>query len=125
MADIKGRKKYLARKRRHRRIRARVQGTAERPRLNIYRSLTNIYAQVIDDITGHTLASASTVDREVAQKLSAEMTKTEAAKVVGEVVAARAKAVGVEEVIFDRGGFRYQGRVAALAEAAREAGLKF
>jgi large subunit ribosomal protein L18 len=125
MADIKGRKKYRARKRRHKRIRARVYGTAERPRLNIYRSLANIYAQVIDDDAGHTIVSASTIDGEIAQKIDDEMTKSDAAKVVGEVLAQRAKAAGVEHVVFDRGGFRYQGRVAALADAAREAGLKF
>lgn len=124
MADVKGKKKYDARKRRHRRIRASIQGTAERPRLNIYRSLTNIYAQVIDDVEGVTLASASTVDKEVRKKIEG-MNKTDAAKIVGEHVASRAKAAGVEEVVFDRGGFRYQGRVAALADAAREAGLKF
>ncbi len=125
MADIKGSKKYKARKRRHRRIRAKVYGTAQRPRLNVYRSLDNIYAQVIDDDAGHTLASASTVDKEIAQRITDEMSKVDAAKLVGEALANRAKAAGVEECIFDRGGFRYHGRVAALAEAAREAGLKF
>lgn len=125
MADIKGSKKYAARKRRHRRIRAQIQGTAERPRLNVYRSLENIYAQVINDEAGHTVASASTIDREVAKKITGEMDKTEAAKLVGQILAERAKAAGVESVVFDRGGFRYQGRVAALADAAREAGLKF
>jgi large subunit ribosomal protein L18 len=124
MADIKGKKKSEARKRRHRRIRAKVSGTAQRPRLSIYRSLTNIYAQVIDDTAGKTLASASTIDQEVAKKIDG-LNKTDAAKVVGEVLADRAKAVGVETVIVDRGGFRYQGRIAALADAAREAGLKF
>ncbi len=125
MADIKGKKKYAARKRRHRRVRAKVSGTAQRPRLHVYRSLTNIYAQVIDDEAGRTVASASTIDREVAKKITAEMDKTEAAKLVGQIVAERAKAAGVEQVVFDRGGFMYQGRVAALADAAREAGLKF
>ncbi|MEO0563624.1 MAG: 50S ribosomal protein L18 [Chloroflexota bacterium] len=124
MADIKGKKKYDARKRRHRRIRGKISGTAERPRLSLYRSLTNIYAQVIDDVAGVTLASASTIDREVAKKIEG-MDKTEAAKVVGQVLADRAKAAGVETVVVDRGGFRYQGRIAALADAAREAGLKF
>ncbi len=124
MADIKGKKKHEARKRRHSRIRARISGTAQRPRLNVYRSLTNIYAQVIDDVAGVTLASASSIDREVAKQVDGK-TKTEAAKVVGEVLATRAKAAGIEEVVFDRGGFRYQGRIAAFAEAAREAGLKF
>ncbi|MEM6284740.1 MAG: 50S ribosomal protein L18 [Chloroflexota bacterium] len=125
MPDIKGAKKYAARKRRHRRIRFHVNGTPERPRLNVYRSLSNIYAQVIDDKAGRTLASASTIDGEVAKKITPDMTKTDAAKIVGQVVAERAKAAGVEQVVFDRGGFRYQGRVAALADAAREAGLKF
>ncbi|MEL6150224.1 MAG: 50S ribosomal protein L18 [Chloroflexota bacterium] len=125
MPDIKGAKKYAARKRRHRRIRAHINGTVERPRLSVYRSLTNIYAQVIDDIDGRTLASASTIDGEVAKKITDDMTKTDAAKLVGQVIAERAKAAGVESVVFDRGGFRYQGRVAALADAAREAGLKF
>lgn len=125
MADIKGKKKTQARKRRHDRIRQRVSGTAERPRLNIYRSLSNIYAQVIDDEKGVTLASASTIDREIAKKITDDMTKTDVAKLVGEVIASRAKAVGIEKVVFDRGGFRYQGRVAALADAAREGGLKF
>lgn len=125
MADIKGQRKYQARKRRHKRIRARVQGTAERPRLNIYRSLANIYAQIIDDEAGHTIVSASTIDGEIAQKINADMSKSDAAKVVGQVLAQRAQAAGVEQVVFDRGGFRYQGRVAALADAAREAGLKF
>jgi large subunit ribosomal protein L18 len=125
MADIRGKSKAAARKRRHYRSRKNIIGTAQRPRLAIYRSLTAIYAQVIDDQAGHTLASASTIDREVARKITDDMSKTDQAKLVGEVVASRAKAVGVEEVIFDRGGFRYQGRVAALADAAREGGLKF
>jgi large subunit ribosomal protein L18 len=110
--------------RRHRRIRARVSGTAERPRLNVFRSLTNIYAQVIDDISGRTLASASTIDREVAKQVDGK-SKLEAAKIVGQVVAARAKAAGVAQVVFDRGGYQYHGRVAALAEGAREGGLEF
>jgi len=125
MADIRGKKKSQARKRRHRRIRNHIQGTEQTPRLNVYRSLTNIYAQVINDDEGHTIASASTVDSEVAKQITGEMDKTEQAKLVGQVVAERAKAAGVEGVVFDRGGFRYAGRVAALAEAAREAGLKF
>lgn len=110
--------------RRHRRVRARVSGTAERPRLNVFRSLTNIYAQVIDDVTGHTLASASTIDREVAGQVDGK-SKLEAAKIVGQVLADRAKAAGIGAVVFDRGGYRYHGRVAALAEGAREGGLVF
>ncbi len=125
MADIKGKRKSAARKRRHYRSRKHIMGTAERPRLAVYRSLVAIYAQVIDDQSGHTLASASTIDREVAKKITDDMSKTDQAKLVGEVLASRAKAVGVDEVVFDRGGFRYQGRVAALADAAREGGLKF
>jgi large subunit ribosomal protein L18 len=113
-----------ARIRRHRRVRAKIAGTPDRPRLNVYRSLDNIYAQVIDDVAGHTLASASTIDRELRDQVT-EKNKTEAAKMVGELVAKRAQEVGVKEVVFDRGGFRYHGRIKALADAAREAGLKF
>ena len=112
------------RKRRHNRIRAKIEGTAERPRLNVYRSLENIYAQVINDESGHTVASASTIDREVAKMVS-DKNKTEAAQVVGKILAERAKAVGVSQVVFDRGGYRYHGRVKALADASREAGLEF
>ncbi|GAB5493564.1 MAG: 50S ribosomal protein L18 [Phototrophicaceae bacterium] len=124
MAETKGKKKYQARKRRQRRVRAKLHGTAERPRLNIFRSNENIFAQVINDDEGLTLASASTIDKEVKTQID-DKTKSEAAKVVGEVLADRAKKAGVENVIFDRGGFQYHGRVAALAEGAREAGLKF
>lgn len=113
-----------ARLRRHRRVRATISGTPERPRLNVFRSLGHIYAQVIDDVAGHTLASASTVDRELRDQV-ADKPKTEAAKLVGTLVAKRAQAVGVTEVVFDRGGYRYHGRVKALADGAREAGLKF
>lgn len=117
-------KKRLGRARRKARIRARISGTAERPRLNVFRSLTNIYAQVIDDEKGHTLVSASTVDKEVAVAVDGK-TKREAAKIVGQFVAQRAKAAGITRVVFDRGGYRYHGRVAALAEGAREGGLEF
>lgn len=112
------------RKRRHRRIRAKVSGTAARPRLNVYRSLSNIYAQVIDDVAGVTLASASTLDKKLVASLQ-DKTKKEKAQAVGKAIAERAKAAGVEEVIFDRGGYVYQGRIQALAEGAREGGLKF
>lgn len=112
------------RKRRHRRVRAKLAGTSLRPRLNIYRSHENIYAQVIDDEKGHTLASASTVDPEV-KKLADGKSKTEAAKIVGEKVAERATGAGIETVVFDRGGYQYHGRVKALADGAREGGLKF
>ncbi|MCA9884266.1 MAG: 50S ribosomal protein L18 [Anaerolineae bacterium] len=124
MADIKGRKKYLARRRRQRRVRAVAHGTAVRPRMAIFRSSKNIFVQVINDDTGQTLVSASTIDSEVASKVVGK-TKTEASRVVGQVVAERAKNAGIEEIIFDRGGFKYHGRVAAVAEGAREAGLKF
>lgn len=112
------------RERRHQRIRGKVVGTRERPRLNVYRSLTNIYAQVIDDTQGHTLVSASTVDPAIRDEI-ASMKKTEAAKRVGALVAERAKAAGINSVVFDRGGNKYHGRVRALAEAAREGGLEF
>lgn len=124
MADMQGKSKYDARKRRHRRVRARVMGTPERPRLNIYRSLSNIYAQVIDDEEGKTLVSASTIDSDVAAQITGK-NKVDAARVVGKIVAERAKNAGINTVVFDRGGYRYHGRVAALAEGAREAGLEF
>lgn len=112
------------RKRRHERIRRKISGTPERPRLNIYRSLSNIYAQVIDDVAGRTLVSASTVDRDVAPLISGKP-KKEQAVLVGKIVAQRAMAAGIEQVVFDRGGYLYHGRVKALADGAREAGLKF
>ena len=117
-------KSHKARKRRHYRMRRNLSGTAERPRLNIYRSLEHIYAQVIDDVAGVTLASASTVDKKLASDMTGK-NKTEQAKLVGMAVAERAKAAGVEQVVFDRGGFLYHGRVKALAEGAREGGLDF
>ncbi len=113
-----------ARKRRHLRVRKRVFGTPERPRLNVYRSLSQIYAQIIDDVAGHTLVSASTIDRELREKVKG-LKKTEQARLVGKVLAERALSRGIEQVVFDRGGFRYIGRVQALAEGAREGGLKF
>jgi large subunit ribosomal protein L18 len=112
------------RERRHRRLRVKVQGTSERPRLNVYRSLEHIYAQVIDDSKGHTLASASTLDAEVKRAIEGKK-KAEAAKIVGQTVATRAKAAGILKVVFDRGGNRYHGRVKALADGAREGGLEF
>lgn len=123
MADITGRKKVLARKRRHRRVRRRISGTSLRPRMNIFRSNRNIFVQMIDDVDGRTLVSCSTIDKEVAPKL-ANLSKVEAAKIVGQTVAERAKEAGITTVVFDRGGFKYTGRVAAVAQAAREAGLK-
>ena len=122
MADIVGRRKYLARKRRHRRVRKRVQGTALRPRLNVYRSNQNVFVQMIDDIAGHTLVSCSTIDKDVAAMLS-DKNKVEAAMIVGQTVAERAKQAGITTVVFDRGGFKYTGRVAAVAQGARDAGL--
>ena len=125
MASAKQLKKQSAQlDRRHKRIRSRVSGTPERPRLNVYRSLTNIYAQVIDDLSGQTLASASTIDSAVVAQLTGK-NKVEAAKIVGQMVAERAKAAGISAVVFDRGGYQYHGRVAALAEGAREGGLNF
>ena len=112
--------KNKIRQKRHRRVRGKLSGTADRPRLNIFRSITGIYAQVIDDVAGVTLASASTLDKDVPKG-----TKTEQAEVVGKLVAERAVAKGISEVVFDRGGYLYHGRVKALADAARENGLKF
>ncbi len=113
-----------ARKRRHARVRRKVVGTQERPRLNVYRSLEHIYAQVIDDSTGQTLVSASTVERGLREEL-ANLPKQEQAKAIGKYVAERAKAKGIEQIVFDRGGYIYHGRIKALAEGSREAGLVF
>jgi len=106
---------------RHKRVRAKISGTPEMPRLNVFRSEANIYAQVIDDVNGVTLASASSLDKEIEGNGG---NKT-AARAVGKLVAERAKAKGIETVVFDRGGYLYHGRVKALAEGAREGGLKF
>lgn len=114
----------VARIRRHARVRKNLAGTPERPRLNVYRSITEIYVQVIDDQSGHTLVAASSVDGELRQKMNG-LSKTEQAKLVGQTVADRAKSKGITSVVFDRGGFRYMGRVKALAEGARENGLQF
>ncbi len=114
-----------ARLRRHRRVRKTVVGTPERPRLNVFRSLEHIYAQIIDDSAGHTLVSASTLDKEVRGLVDGAAKKSDEAKVVGRVLAERALARGVNQVVFDRGGYQYHGRVKALADAAREAGLTF
>ncbi len=112
--------KNKTRQKRHMRVRNKISGTAERPRLNVFRSNKNIYAQVIDDVAGVTLVSASTLDSEVAAG-----NKTEQATLVGKLVAERAAAKKISEVVFDRGGYLYHGRVQALAEAARENGLQF
>ena len=108
------------RQKRHNRVRARVTGTPERPRLNVFRSLNHIYAQVIDDTQGHTLAAASTQDNGVT-----EAPKMEQAKAVGQLVAERARAAGITKVVFDRGGYLYHGRIKALADGARDGGLDF
>ena len=109
---------------RHYRQRKDIVGTAERPRLNVYRSTTHIYAQVIDDTVGNTLVAASTLDADIKGKLEGK-SKVEQAALVGELVGARAKTKGVSKVVFDRGGYLYTGRVAALADGARKAGLDF
>lgn len=114
----------LARQRRHARVRRTVAGTGTRPRLNVFRSNSHIYAQVIDDVVGRTLAAASDTDKDLAAQTNGK-SKTERATVVGRAVAERARAQGVELVVFDRGGYQYHGRVEALAAAAREAGLGF
>ena len=106
---------------RHKRVRSKISGTPERPRLNVFRSETNIYAQIIDDVAGKTLVSASSLEK----AFSCDGTKTDAAKKVGQMVAERAKAAGITTVVFDRGGYVYHGRVQALAEGAREGGLEF
>jgi large subunit ribosomal protein L18 len=113
-----------ARLRRHIRVRKKVFGTAEQPRLNVFRALSEIYAQVIDDQAGQTLVSASSIDHELRAKMTG-LKKTDQARVVGSVVAERALAKGISEVVFDRGGYRFAGRVKALADGARKAGLKF
>ena len=113
-----------ARLHRHNRVRGRVNGTPEQPRLNVYRSLANIYAQIIDDTQGHTLASASTIDVEVAPQATG-LKGVERAKSVGKVLAERATAKGLKRVVFDRGGYQYHGQVKALADASRENGLEF
>jgi large subunit ribosomal protein L18 len=111
-----------ARRKRHDRIRLHLEGTGSRPRLAVFRSLDHIYAQVIDDASGKTLAAASTVEKELR---ASKQTKTDEAKTVGRLLAERAKKAGVERVVFDRAGFRYHGRIKSLADAAREAGLEF
>jgi large subunit ribosomal protein L18 len=117
-------KKMDARKRRHQRIRAKISGTAERPRLNVFRSLEHISVQVIDDVAGHTLASASTLEKSLAVDLSGK-NKREQATAVGKLIAQRAKDMGITQVVFDRSGYLYHGRVKALADGAREGGLEF
>ena len=113
-----------SRLRRQRRVRGKVDGTPERPRLSVFRSLANIYAQIIDDTQGHTLVSASTVDAEVTKQING-LKGVDKAKLVGKVLADRAKAAGIKQVVFDRGGYKYHGQVKALADASRENGLEF
>lgn len=114
----------IARVRRHVRVRKNLMGTTDRPRLNVFRSLSGIYAQVIDDQVGRTLLSASTVDRDLREKIKG-LKKSEQAKLVGQTLAERAKDKGIQAVVFDRGGYRYIGRVKAFADGAREGGLQF
>ena len=111
-----------ARRKRHDRIRLRVEGSGSRPRLAVFRSLNHIYAQVVDDASGRTLAAASTLEKELR---GSKQTKIEEAAVIGRLIAERARTAGVQRVVFDRAGFRYHGRIKSLADAAREAGLDF
>jgi large subunit ribosomal protein L18 len=113
-----------ARKRRQRRIRAHITGTPERPRLNVFRSLNHLYVQVIDDVSGHTLVSASTMEAALQPELEGKK-KSEKATVIGRVVGERARDAGISQVVFDRGGYPYHGRIKAVADAARAAGLEF
>lgn len=122
MARAKSRN--VSRKRRHIRVRRRIHGTPERPRLNIFRSHSEIYAQVIDDEKGHTLVSASSIDHDLRADMAGKK-KIEQAKIVGKSVAERAREKGITVVVFDRGGYRYFGRIKALADGAREGGLEF
>jgi len=120
----KGKTAVAARKRRHERVRNKVKGTASRPRLCVFRSLSHIYAQLVDDVAGRTLAAASDVEKALTAAHDGKK-KTDVAGAVGELIAQRAREKGVEQVVFDRGGYRFHGRVKALAEAARKAGLRF
>ena len=117
-------KRNEVRKVKHVRVRRKISGTAEKPRLNVFRSLKNVYAQIIDDTTGTTLVSASSLDKDLRETIP-NSGNTEACKVVGAAVAKKAMEKGITQVVFDRGGYIYHGRIAALAEAAREAGLEF
>jgi large subunit ribosomal protein L18 len=116
--------KNKARLKRHLRVRKKINGTTARPRLSVFRSSKHMYAQLIDDVNGVTIAAASTMDKELVEAIG-NGGNIESAKKVGELIAARAKAKGVDQVVFDRGGYLYHGRIQALAEAAREAGLEF
>jgi len=121
---VKNNDRNYKRTRRHVRVRSKIIGNSEKPRLNVYRSLSEIYSQVVDDSTGKTIVSASTIDRELRLKMKG-LNKTDQANLVGKQIAKRAKDKGIKEVVFDRGGYQYIGRVKALADGAREGGLKF
>ena len=121
----KFRKPLTKRQRRHVRVRAKVSGTQSRPRLNVFRSSAHIYAQVIDDDRGHTILAASDLEPEVRERAGADATKSARARVVGEIIGERAKAAGIDAIVFDRGGYLYHGRVKAVAEGARASGLTF
>ena len=121
----KFRRALTPRQRRHVRVRAKVKGTGTRPRLNVFRSSAHIYAQVIDDDRGRTLVAASDLEQDVLDRVSTDATKSAKARVVGEVIGERTKAAGIDTIVFDRGGYIYHGRIRAVAEGAREAGLIF
>jgi large subunit ribosomal protein L18 len=121
----KFRKALTKRQRRHVRVRAKVSGTQSRPRLNVFRSSAHIYAQVIDDDRGHTILAASDLEPEVRERAGADAKKSDRARVVGEIIGERAKAAGIDAIVFDRGGYLYHGRVKAVAEGARASGLTF
>jgi large subunit ribosomal protein L18 len=122
---VKYRRALNPRRRRHVRVRAKVSGTAARPRLNVFRSSAHIYAQVVDDDRGHTLVSASDLEQVVRERAGAEATKSARARVVGELIGERAKSAGISAIVFDRGGYLFHGRVKAVADGARAAGLVF
>jgi len=124
MSSARKNSRLIARQRRHERVRKHVSGTANRPRLNVFRSDAEIYAQVINDEVSQTLVSASSIDQNLRAKMEGK-TKTEQARLVGQALAERAKDKGIKQVVFDRGGYRYIGRVKALADGAREGGLEF
>jgi large subunit ribosomal protein L18 len=121
----KFRRALTPRQRRHVRVRAKVKGTGARPRLNVFRSSAHIYAQVIDDDRGRTLVAASDLEQDVLDRVGTDATKSAKARVVGELIGERAKAAGIDTIVFDRGGYIYHGRIRAVAEGAREAGLIF
>jgi len=122
---LKYRKALSARKRRHVRVRAKVSGTQARPRLNVFRSTAHVYVQVIDDLAGTTLVSASDLEETVRERAGEGSTKVARSKAVGQIIAERSREAGIEAVVFDRGGFLYHGRIKAVADGAREGGLKF